>query len=161
MWLKLQTQFEELNQLIKPTPPMNKPRINTLVPELCATLAPATLDKAQSVANMALQGVPEAEQALFIKGVIAGSILNYLEWRLEQSGRNFSATLGAHPSRMRGAAFIAPFVKAQGLLKNLPGVNSQTSELAAVIGMEQDSMRTPFNNGFIVGLTYIPPKNNL
>ena len=109
-------------------------------------------------------GIPLLKQKhLFYCGVIAGILLNELEWGLKQAKQNVNVTLGRHPLRLRGPAFIEPFKFSVGLACNVEPEKFNFMNLQRFIyivdGFIEESRSEAFNNGFITGLFTKMPRD--
>ena len=122
-------------------------------------------NKLDSFIRQAWAGVPTADFPVFVRGALAGMLLNELCWLVQQEGRRFSATQGRHPSRLRGAELLRVFDKGVGLLMNVQ--KSQNGDKAQAFNcrmlpflksLEGESRRDSFNSGLITGLVFFEKK---
>jgi|GEM_PF-2311041 len=117
--------------------------------------------KLERFIRLAAGNVPDQEFSSFVRGALVGMLLNELCWHVNQQGRRFSATQGRQVARLRGSELTGIFVKGVGLLRNLDCANLFNCQMLPFIkSVEQESRRDAFNNGLIMGMTFIDKKEN-
>ncbi|MDD4818062.1 MAG: hypothetical protein PHI85_08855 [Victivallaceae bacterium] len=136
------------------------PTGSELIGEACGLLREKQRTKLDNFIRQAWAGVPTEEFQLFVRGALAGMLLNELCWIVRQNGRSFSATQGIHPSRLRGRELLRIFDKGIGLLLNLGEEQAFNCRMLPFLkSLEPESRRDTFNSGLITGLVYFEKKN--
>lgn len=132
-----------------------------LIGEAYGLLRDKQKSKLDNFIRQAWAGVPDSEFAIFVRGALAGMLLNELCWSVQQEGRRFSATQGRHPSRLRGRELQNVFNKGIGLLMNLDKEQLFNCRLLPFLkSLEPESRRDSFNSGLISGMTYFEKKSD-
>ena len=132
-----------------------------LIGEAYGLLRDKQKSKLDNFIRQAWAGVPDSEFPIFVRGALAGMLLNELCWSVQQEGRRFSATQGRHPSRLRGRELQNVFNKGIGLLMNLDKEQLFNCRLLPFLkSLEPESRRDSFNSGLISGMTYFEKKSD-
>ena len=132
-----------------------------LIGEAYGLLRDKQKSKLDNFIRQAWVGVPDSEFPIFVRGALAGMLLNELCWSVQQEGRRFSATQGRHPSRLRGRELQNVFNKGIGLLMNLDKEQLFNCRLLPFLkSLEPESRRDSFNSGLISGMTYFEKKSD-
>lgn len=131
-----------------------------LVGEAYDLLRDKQKSKLDNLIRQAWAGVPNEDFAVFVRGALAGILINELCWSVQQEGRRFTATEGRHPSRLRGEELLKLFDKGVGLLMNLGKEQLFNCRMLPFLkSLQEESRRDSFNSGLITGMVYFEKKS--
>jgi hypothetical protein len=104
-------------------------------------------------------GILEKDLSPYLKGVVAGILLNTLvrQFAKEPIGRRFDLSAGMHLTNLRGKNLVARFKSGQNLYNGLNKSQQKQfhfpfSTLAHIDGMPEISKKQAFNNGLLTGI---------